>query len=128
MYENIKVQSGGGDPLASPDGLRKFDKMGMAIFDRRHRYHFYEDSLFGFRDWRENEQYTPIGFIDDNTFAFEKNSVDTKSFILWRRSRPEWWWGSMWMPSFWLMLLCFSAFVWSIKKDHSTMCGSSGAP
>ena len=36
---------------------------------------------------------------------------------LWRRRRPEWWWGVFWLPEFWLAALLGAAFIASAVRD-----------
>jgi hypothetical protein len=36
---------------------------------------------------------------------------------LWERRRPEYWWGFVYLPEFWLMLLFAGALAWSVRGD-----------
>ncbi|MHC4198988.1 MAG: WD40 repeat domain-containing protein [Planctomycetota bacterium] len=36
---------------------------------------------------------------------------------LWRRTRPEWWWGIAWLPHFWLIAALALALAWSARRD-----------
>ena len=42
---------------------------------------------------------------------------------LWRRRRPEYWWGVAWLPEFWLTVLLAAAFGWSVWRDRKSMRG-----
>ncbi len=35
---------------------------------------------------------------------------------VWRRRRPEWWWG-IWLPKVWLLFVLASALAWSVWRD-----------
>ena len=37
--------------------------------------------------------------------------------LLWRRNRPEWWWGLAWLPEFWVTLVCAAAVIWSVRRE-----------
>jgi WD40 repeat protein len=37
---------------------------------------------------------------------------------LYRRRRPEYWWGLAWLPEFWATLLFAGAFGWSVWRDR----------
>ena len=37
---------------------------------------------------------------------------------LWRRRRPEYWWGAAWLPEFWLTVVLGAGLVWSLWRDR----------
>jgi len=37
---------------------------------------------------------------------------------LYRRRRPEWWWGVFWLWEFWLTVVFAGVFVWSVVRDR----------
>jgi WD40 repeat protein len=39
------------------------------------------------------------------------------SVMLWRRHRPEWWWGVIWLRAFWVTSLLVVALLWSFRRD-----------
>ena len=41
--------------------------------------------------------------------------------FVWKRRRPEYWWGLAWLPEFWLTVIFACAFVWSVWKDRRDM-------
>ncbi|MCY3021699.1 MAG: hypothetical protein NTW87_22025 [Planctomycetota bacterium] len=41
--------------------------------------------------------------------------------FLWRRRRPEYWWGVAWLPEFWLTAVFAGAFVWSVWRDRKSL-------
>ncbi len=45
---------------------------------------------------------------------------------LWRRRRPEWWWGVAYLPEFWLTLVFALAFLWSVRRDWGELKGQKG--
>jgi len=40
-----------------------------------------------------------------------------ESLSIWRRRRPERWWGVFWLPEFWLTLIFSCALLWSLRRD-----------
>ena len=38
------------------------------------------------------------------------------SIKLWRRHRPEWWWGVFWLPASWTSLVLAVALAWSVRR------------
>jgi hypothetical protein len=42
------------------------------------------------------------------------------AYLYWRR-RPEYWWGVAWLPEFWLTILFAPAFLWSVRRDRTTL-------
>ena len=40
-----------------------------------------------------------------------------QSLKVWRRRRPEWWWGYAWLPEFWVCAAFACAFGWSALRD-----------
>ncbi|MCY3022137.1 MAG: hypothetical protein NTW87_24255, partial [Planctomycetota bacterium] len=48
------------------------------------------------------------------------------NLLLWRRVRPEWWWGVAWLPAFWVMVAFASAFLWSVWEERRLGAALSG--
>lgn len=36
---------------------------------------------------------------------------------MWRRIRPERWWGIAWLPHFWIIAALSLALAWSVRRD-----------
>ena len=41
--------------------------------------------------------------------------------LVWRRRRPEWWWGVAWLPEFWIALVLTAALAWSVRRDFGDL-------
>jgi hypothetical protein len=50
---------------------------------------------------------------------------DLKSLEVWRRIRPEPWWGVAWLAEFWVTVVCAGLFGWSVRREFSTKSGAS---
>jgi hypothetical protein len=100
-------------PLA-PDDVRLTDGFDRAIRDRQGRL------LFQFK--KDSERFTfPLGFLNDDTVVFSGVGDDLRTFFVYHRRRPEWWWGVAWLPEFWATLVFAGAFGWSAWRDRRTM-------
>jgi WD40 repeat protein len=58
--------------------------------------------------------------VDDVCQSPDGNTIVTESESLlqiWRRRHPEYWWGVMLLPEFWLTLVLAGGFFWSIRRD-----------
>jgi hypothetical protein len=56
------------------------------------------------------------GFSPDGTHLY--NYVfDTGAIQIWKRYRPEYWWGLVCLPEFWLITVFAVAFFWSLRRD-----------
>ncbi len=42
---------------------------------------------------------------------------------IYRRRRPEWWWGIFWLWEFWLTVAFAGLFVWSVVRDRRALRG-----
>ncbi|MGD0091196.1 MAG: hypothetical protein ABSE73_14865 [Planctomycetota bacterium] len=40
---------------------------------------------------------------------------------LWKRTRPDHWYGLAWLPEFWLTLVLGCVFIWSVWRDRKTL-------
>ena len=40
---------------------------------------------------------------------------------VWKRRRPEWWWGVFWLWEFWLTAVFAGLFVWSVVRDRRAL-------
>jgi len=47
--------------------------------------------------------------------------TDYRSARIWRRRRPEAWWGIAWMPELWLTLLTATGLVWGTCLDWRSL-------
>ena len=45
-------------------------------------------------------------------------TADGDNTSIWKRRRPEYWWGLAWLPEFWLTLVFTAAFAWSAWRDR----------
>ena len=50
---------------------------------------------------------------------------DDSHAAIWKRQRPEWWWGVAWLPEFWVTLVCAVAFGWSVRREFRAKYPSS---
>jgi hypothetical protein len=61
--------------------------------------------------------FTPLGFTPDGesflTYHFENNRRAT----IWKRRRPEWWWGVAWLPELWMTAAFTALLCWSLRRD-----------
>jgi len=48
---------------------------------------------------------------------FMTQNYDTRAIHLWRRHRPEQWWGFAWLPEFWITLALAGGLLWSLRRD-----------
>lgn len=48
--------------------------------------------------------------------------ADTGIFVF-KRNRPEQWWGVAWLPEFWLTVVFGIALIWSLRRDWKTLRG-----
>ena len=53
--------------------------------------------------------------VDENTLLM--GCADNHARV-WRRRRPEYWWGVAWLPEFWLTVLFAGALGWSVWRDR----------
>jgi len=47
--------------------------------------------------------------------------------FLYRRRRPEWWWGVFYLSEFWLTAVFAGVFVWSVWRDRRRLADRGGA-
>lgn len=55
-------------------------------------------------------------FLPDARHLYNYNP-DTGEIQIWKRYRPEYWWGLVCLPEFWLTTVFAVAFVWSLRRD-----------
>jgi len=48
-------------------------------------------------------------------------SHDDGVIRIYRRRRPEWWWGVFWLWEFWLTVALAGVFVWSVVRDRRAL-------
>ena len=74
----------------------------------------------------ETEQLTSAFAIGPPTSPLPQFSPDGKQVLaldrspdlgLWRRRRPEYWWGVAWLPEFWLTAVFAVSLIWSVWRD-----------
>jgi len=53
----------------------------------------------------------------DSGNRFVTQNTDTHAIHLWRRHRPEPWWGLAWLPEFWITLVLTGGLLWSLRRD-----------
>ena len=46
---------------------------------------------------------------------------EDKTVRIYRRRRPEWWWGVFWLWEFWLTVAFAGLFVWSVVRDRRAL-------
>jgi len=66
-------------------------------------------------------------FSDDGWLLFVNDGAD-RTLRLYRRRRPEWWWGVAWLWEFWLTVALAAAFVWSVLRDRKALARQGGTP
>jgi len=91
------------------------------------------DSEFGLlvlgRDWPEPDAFlallgrsTPfygtVSFSPDGNWIVGANSLEV---VIYRRRRPEWWWGVFWLWEFWMTAASAGLFVWSVVRDRRAL-------
>jgi len=47
---------------------------------------------------------------------------------VWRRRRPEWWWGVFWLWEFWLTVAFAGVFAWSVWRDRRALGNKPPSP
>ena len=69
---------------------------------------------------RVDLQFSPDGQYL-STVSHESNTQGgfyaNSDLTLWKRMRPEHWWGVAWLPEFWLTVLCGGVLGWSLWRD-----------
>ena len=73
-----------------------------------------ENGTFGASPWLLAPDGSMIVAVYDDSHA-----------AIWRRHRPEWWWGLAWLPEFWVTLVCAVAFGWSVRREFRAKYPSS---
>jgi len=48
-------------------------------------------------------------------------SAEHEGFVIWRRRRPEWWWGMFYLWEFWLTVVLAGVFTWSVWRDRKAL-------
>jgi len=61
--------------------------------------------------------YGPL-FVDDNEFIAGGSKDDRAVQLSFVRRRPEYWWGIVWLPEFWLTILLAGGFLVSVWRDR----------
>jgi len=76
---------------------------------------------------------SPKDRINPDTFAPDSRHIVTvnkvsKAIRIWKRHRPERWWGLAWLPEFWLLLCLAAGFLWSLRRDWKSAAISTTLP
>lgn len=112
--------------FVSPDHTRYFDAHdgGTAIYrfevnSQISERTFEESQLVWDFSWAKDNPGWPIGFIDDNTFVFdrfgpESEELSSSKYVVWRRRFPEWWWGHLYRPEIWISGLLGLTWLWLV--------------
>ena len=50
------------------------------------------------------------------------------TIYIYRRRRPEWWWGVFWLWEFWLTAALAAVFVWSVARDRTALRATVPSP
>ncbi len=58
---------------------------------------------------------------DGALVAIEVRKSDFSVVRIYRRRRPEWWWGVFWLWEFWLTAAFAGLFVWSVVRDRKSL-------
>jgi WD40 repeat protein len=96
----------------SPDGRMIVTSVGknFAIWDAATC-----ECLFEARKYGSSIRFTEDG---DRLVIWDFFTKDPDNHIsIWRRRRPEWWWGVAWLPEFWLCAAFSGALIWSLYRD-----------
>jgi len=56
--------------------------------------------------------------LDGGERLFLSAVLERDGISIWRRRRPEWWWGVFWLWEFWLTVAFAGLFVWSVVRDR----------
>ncbi|MHC4249648.1 MAG: hypothetical protein ACYS9X_11025, partial [Planctomycetota bacterium] len=54
---------------------------------------------------------------DGDRLLFARKASGGWEVCIWRRRRPEWWWGVLCLPHLWLIVALAAAVVWSGWRD-----------
>jgi len=58
----------------------------------------------------------PVVFSPDGNCLL--TAVKGTGAKIWRRRRPEWWWGIFWLQEFWLTVFFSALLLWSLYRDR----------
>jgi len=64
---------------------------------------------------RSTPFYGNVSFSPDGNWIVGANSLEV---VIFRRRRPERWWGVFWLWEFWLTAAFAAIFVWSVVRDR----------
>jgi len=75
-------------------------------------------------------EFYPIATFADNALLFVRSDpVGSNSRIgIFRRRRPEWWWGVFYLWEFWLTAAFAAIFVWSVVRDRRALRATVPSP
>lgn len=70
--------------------------------------------------------------VSDAAFSPDGTRIVTTSYDgtgrLWRRTRPEAWWGAAWFPEFWLAVVFGCALIWCLIRDRTILRPAPAVP
>lgn len=58
----------------------------------------------------------PLAIAPDGQ-SFVTTALMDNSIVIFRRNRPEWWWGSLYLPQTWATAALALALLWSLLRD-----------
>ncbi|HLX64587.1 MAG TPA: hypothetical protein VKX17_25160 [Planctomycetota bacterium] len=99
----------------SPDGSRVLRLKGLQIVLEDNVAKRSLEMLPGFE---MNEDTATASFSPDGAQIVAGNWRFRNELFVWKRRRPEYWWGIAWLPEFWLLVILTSAFLWSLLRDR----------
>lgn len=68
-----------------------------------------------------NRKHEPLGLDLNPTCDEVSINYQDEVVEVWRRRRPEFWWGVAWLPEFWLTVVFAVLLVWSLVPDFRTL-------
>ena len=73
----------------------------------------------------------PGDSINNAAWSPDGNAISTYSHLglprLFRRRRPEWWWGVFYLKEFWATAACAALLLWSVLRDRRSLAARPSA-
>jgi len=97
---------------------------------------FYDRTVGAIWDARSGRKLAPLGRRTDGgpiAFSPDGERIVTHTWrgstaSIFRRQRPEQWWGVFWLWEFWLTVVFAGVFVWSVWRDRRALQRASVTP
>ena len=110
----IKAPTGDDEAIVSPDGSRIIS-YSTSDFTLMHLFDGRSGALLSNLDYNSYRNANRPNYLnefssDSSRFLCRANRDTTQ---VWRRHRPEYWWGIIVLPAFWTTLALFIALVWN---------------